>query len=138
MRYAKIINGNLEYAPKNKGAVSNFDQDVAAMLSDGYMPIMPAVRPDDGQEYRLSYEQTGSQIREVWTLVPAPEPAEPSLPEQVSLLEAQTGLTRAVRELVLAENSSSSQYVKEQAIELENMAGPLRGNAMLTETEEKE
>lgn len=129
MRYAKIINGNLEYAPKNKGAVSNFDQDVTAMMSDGYMPVIPAVRPDDGQEYRLSYEQTGSQIREVWTLLPPPEPVTLPLAQQVDVLETQTGLTRAVRELVLTENSGSSQYVKDQARKLENMAAPLRNAA---------
>lgn len=127
MRYAKLINGTLQYAPKNKGAVSNYDQDVTAMLADGYLPVVPAAQPDDGQEYTLSYEQSGGQIREVWTLVPAaPEQPTPPLAVQVALLEAQTGLTRAVRELILAKNSGSSQYIKEQAQELENMASPLR------------
>ena len=46
--------------------------------------------------------------------------------EQVQALEAQTGLTRAVRELVLAEGSGASDYVKQQAQEIETLAIPLR------------
>ena len=40
--------------------------------------------------------------------------------------EAETGLTRAVRELVLAENSGASEYVRKQAQEIEALAAPLR------------
>lgn len=54
---------------------------------------------------------------------PAPEPT-PA--EQVAALENQTGLTRAVRELVLAENSGASEYVKSKAQEIETLAAPLR------------
>ena len=55
----------------------------------------------------------------------APLP-EPTAQEQVRVLEAQTGLTRAVRELVLAENSGASEYVKSKAQEIETLAAPLR------------
>ena len=54
---------------------------------------------------------------------PAPEPT-PA--EQVAALEIQTGLTRAVRELVLAEGSGASEYVRKQAQEIETLAAPLR------------
>ena len=54
---------------------------------------------------------------------PAPEP---TTAERVAALEAQTGLTRAVRELVLAENSGESDYVRKQAQEIEALAAPLR------------
>lgn len=53
-------------------------------------------------------------------------PAEPTVQEQVHALESQTGLTRAVRELVLAEGSGASDYVKQQAQEIEALAVPLR------------
>ena len=56
----------------------------------------------------------------------APTEAEPTSQEQVRVLEAQTGLTRAVRELVLAENSGASEYVKTMAQEIEALAEPLR------------
>ena len=56
----------------------------------------------------------------------APAPAEPTAQERVQAKELQTGLTRAVRELVLAENSGASDYVKELAQELETWAAVLR------------
>lgn len=55
--------------------------------------------------------------------LPAPIP---TAVEQVHALEAQTGLTRAVRELVLAEGSGASDYVKSKAQEIETLAAPLR------------
>ena len=54
--------------------------------------------------------------------------AKPTLQEQVRAKEAQTGLTRAVRELVLAESSAASAYVRAQAQEIETLAAPLRGD----------
>lgn len=54
---------------------------------------------------------------------PAPEP---TVAEQVQQLEQQTGLTRAVRELVLAENSGASEYVVNKAKEIENLAVQMR------------
>lgn len=54
---------------------------------------------------------------------PAPEP---TVAEQVQQLEQQTGLTRAVRELVLAENSGVSEYVVNKAKEIENLAVQMR------------
>ena len=55
----------------------------------------------------------------------APIP-ELTLEEQVAKLEAETGLTRVMREMVLAENSGASDYVKAKAQEIENLAAALR------------
>lgn len=52
----------------------------------------------------------------------------PTIAEQVAKLEAETGLTRAVRELVLADNSGASDYVKAKAQEIEALAEGLRSN----------
>lgn len=59
-------------------------------------------------------------------IVANPVPPEPTTAEQVAKLEAETGLTRAVRELVLAENSGVSDYVKAKAKEIEDLAKELR------------
>ena len=64
-----------------------------------------------------------------YTVVANPPPAEPTVQERVRALENQTGLTRAVRELVLAEDSGASDYVRTQAQEIESLAGPLREGA---------
>ena len=51
---------------------------------------------------------------------------EPTLEEQVAQMEAETGLTRVMREMVLAENSGASDYVKAKAQEIEDLAKELR------------
>ena len=63
---------------------------------------------------------------------PAPEP---TIEEQVAKLEAETGLTRIMREMVLAENSGSSEYVKAKANEIEDLAKQLRTTEENSETE---
>lgn len=45
---------------------------------------------------------------------------------QLENLETSTGLKRAVREIVLADGSSSSDYVKAKAQEMETLAEELR------------
>lgn len=57
----------------------------------------------------------------------APIP-EPTIAEQVAKLEAETGLTRIMREMVLAENSGASDYIKAKAQEIEDLAEGLRSN----------
>lgn len=54
-------------------------------------------------------------------------PKEPTLKEQLERLEAETGYKRAIRELILAENSGASEYVKNKAQEIENLAEQIRG-----------
>ena len=56
----------------------------------------------------------------------APSKPEPTIEEQVIKMEAETGLTRVMRELVLAENSGASEYVKGKAQEIEALAKELR------------
>ena len=56
----------------------------------------------------------------------APAAPEPTLEEQVAKLEAETGLTRIMREGILAEGSPYSAYAKEKALEIEELASQLR------------
>ena len=62
----------------------------------------------------------------VYTIVENAPIPEPTLEEQVAKLEAETGLTRVMREMVLAENSGASDYVKAKANEIEELAKQLR------------
>ena len=64
----------------------------------------------------------------------APIP-EPTIEEQVAKLEAETGLTRVMREMVLAENSGASDYVKAKANEIEDLAKQLRTTEETSEIE---
>ena len=61
----------------------------------------------------------------------APSKPEPTTAEQVQALEYATGLTRAIRELVLAENSGASDYVKAKANEIEDLAKQLRNKTIM-------
>ena len=60
---------------------------------------------------------------------------EPTIEEQVAKMEAETGLTRVMREMVLAENSGASDYVKAKANEIEDLAKQLRATEENSETE---
>lgn len=53
--------------------------------------------------------------------------AHKDIENQVATKEAQTGLIRPLREMVLAENSGASEYVKSKAQEIETLAAQLRG-----------
>ena len=64
-----------------------------------------------------------------------PSIPEPTLEEQVAKLEAETGLTRVMREMVLSENSGASDYVKAKANEIENLAKQLRTTDEPSKTE---
>lgn len=64
----------------------------------------------------------------------APSKPKPTTAEQVQALEDATGLTRAIRELVLAENSGASDYVKARAQEIEDLAKQLRTTEETSET----
>lgn len=62
-----------------------------------------------------------------YTIVQKESPAEIAPAAKVQILEQETGLTRAVRELVLADGSGASDYVRAKAQEIEALANPLRG-----------
>lgn len=63
---------------------------------------------------------------EDYVIVANPDPAEPTVEEQVRSKEAETGLTRAVREVILGNDLTVSEYVKAQAQEIEALAVELR------------
>ena len=64
----------------------------------------------------------------------APAKPEPTIEQQVATLETVTGLTRIMREMVLAENSGASEYVKAKANEIEDLAKQLRATEETSKT----
>ena len=90
------------------------------------MPVEETAYPKDGNNYSANYAEAEGKIVQSWTLVPTPEPVPPTIEQQVATLEAVTGLTRVMREMILAENSGSSDYVKAKAQEIEDLAKQLR------------
>ena len=65
-------------------------------------------------------------VNGVYTIMENAPVSGPTTSEKVQVLEQKTGLTRAVRELVLSENSGASEYVKGKAQEIEALATELR------------
>lgn len=65
-QYAKIINSTLEYAPRNKNGISNWINDVEAVLAEGYLPYEPAKYPTDGKVYNTSYAVLDGKIVTVY------------------------------------------------------------------------
>ena len=59
-------------------------------------------------------------------IIAANAPVTPDVQMQLLVLERQSGLSRAVRELVLAENSGVSGYVRQKAQAIETLARELR------------
>lgn len=56
----------------------------------------------------------------------APSKPEPTTEEKVQALENETGLTRAIREIVLSGDVTVSKYVIDKATEIEALAKELR------------
>lgn len=82
--HAKLINGTLRSAPKkvdyNGKTIFNPPEDV--LLDMGYFPVTYTDMPTDdpsGQHYEPHWEQTDTEIVQVWTMVDNPAEPEPEL-----------------------------------------------------------
>lgn len=88
--YAKLVNGTLRRAP-NKVTYCNkiiFNPTEEILLDMGYLPVtytdMPTDAPE-GQHYESSWEQTDTEIVQVWTLTDDPIVEEPELSAEEAL-----------------------------------------------------
>lgn len=103
-KYAKIINEETKACEVGLGTNSAFYQSIG-------MVEMEVEQAYNGAWYLLGYAPPAPPI---------------SIEEQVARLEAETGLTRVIREMILTENSGASEYVKAKAQEIEDLAKQLR------------
>lgn len=82
MKYAKINeDGSLEYAPRNKGSVSNWINDVEAVLAEGYLPVEEFVLADD--EILIGYSIVENKIVPIIEKIVEPSVEEPTEPESI-------------------------------------------------------
>ena len=112
-KYAKVVNEETKLCEVGVGTNTSFYASIG-------MTEMEVEQAYNGQWYLKGY---------------APTKPEPTIEEQVAKLEAETGLTRVMREMVLAENSGASDYVKAKANEIEELAKQLRITEETPETE---
>lgn len=69
MKYVKYINEQtVEYPPKNKGDILNYNLDFEQLILDGYKELVEAPK-EEGKEYILSYVDTEEQVIEIATEV---------------------------------------------------------------------
>ena len=65
MEYAKLVNGELEYAPTNKGSICNYNLAIDLILEDGYKQVIRSELPkDEDRPYNLIYSETDDKIFE--------------------------------------------------------------------------
>ena len=103
--YAKIVNEQTKECQVGTGTDVSFYQRIG-------MTEMEVEQAYNGVWYLKGY---------------APQkPARQRLEEQIATLEGQTGLIRPLRENILAEGSAYSDYVKQKAREIEDLAQELR------------
>lgn len=69
IKYAKLENNQLEYAPINYNGVSNWIFDEQAVLAAGYLPVELHDKPDDGKLYKEEFEQLSDKIIQHWVEV---------------------------------------------------------------------
>lgn len=84
-KYAKIIDGKVEFAPQNKGSISNYNLSVELMTADGYKPLVVIEEPTEKKPL-VKYLETNEQIEQYAEVVPQPEPYVPTIEEKSELV----------------------------------------------------
>ena len=74
-KYAKLISETqIEFPPKNKGSICNYDTNYDLLIEDGYKEYVPAdIDPDT--VYSFTYIDLGNKIKQIATEIPQPDPA---------------------------------------------------------------
>lgn len=73
-QYVKYISETqIEYPPKNKDNIINYNLNVEAMTADGYKIFEPAEK-EEGKSYIITYTQTKTKVKEIATEI-IPDPA---------------------------------------------------------------
>ena len=107
MKYAKLNNGALTFAPKNKGNIINYNINVEEMTKDGYKPFVEAEK-EDGKAYEYLYEETENEIKEIVTeIIPEPVDGEKQIKR---LEEKQDKHNCLIERMVRVEDSTKSAH----------------------------
>lgn len=65
-RYVKYISQTqVEFAPKNKGSILNYDLNIPLLLQDGYKQFKTVERPTTNRQYHVEYTETETKVKEV-------------------------------------------------------------------------
>lgn len=87
--YAKLINeGQIERAPKNKGAWVNYDRNTELLSADGYLPVV-VIEETTAEKPIVKYRQINGQIEQYAETAPVPSVPEPTEEQQEMQIRAQ-------------------------------------------------
>ena len=90
--YAKMINeGQIERAPKNKGAWVNYDRNTELLSADGYLPVVVIEEPT-AEKPIVKYREVNGQIEQYAEAAPVPSVPEPTAEQQEMQVRAQRNL----------------------------------------------
>ncbi len=111
-KYAKIKDNSLEYAPRNKGNISNWINDEKAVLAEGYLPVELQEIPEG--KYQVGYEVVNNVI--VRKLEDRPQPTEQELKElRVAELKQMLADTDYIVIKLAEDVASRTEYANELA-----------------------
>ena len=130
--YGKIIDGNLQIAGNiiktDKGVITN--PKAQQLIELGYKEIEYTEKPSydiNNQKLNEVYNEEENKIVVNYEIVGLNDIEKLEVKkQQVIMLEQQYNMCRYQRELILAESSGASQYTKDKAQEIENIAKDLR------------
>ncbi len=57
-KYVKLVNNQIQYPPKNKGSIINYDLDIDLLIQDGYKEFIEVERPTTIRLYHIQYVET--------------------------------------------------------------------------------
>ena len=64
MSYAKLNDGVIEFAPKNKDGIMNYNLAEDLLLEEGYKPVIESDKPQNARLYKISYSEDENNICE--------------------------------------------------------------------------
>ena len=62
-KYAKLTDGKIEFAPQNKGSITNYNLSQELMVADGYKPFV-VVEEATAEKPLVKYRETDEQIEQ--------------------------------------------------------------------------
>lgn len=80
-KYAKLTDGKIDFAPKNKGSITNYNLSQELMEKDGYKPLI-VIEETTLEKPLIKYLETDKQIEQYAEAVPQPEPYIPTIEEK--------------------------------------------------------
>lgn len=62
-KYAKLTDDKIEFAPQNKGSISNYNLSIELMTADGYKPLV-VIEESTEDKPLIRYRETEEQIEQ--------------------------------------------------------------------------